>query len=187
MKPILSMDFDGVISGYQSGWQGADVISDPPVPGAIEFLRAAQEYFTVAIFSTRSHQAGGLEAMQEWLKTSARVVYGGGDLNWLNDIAWPTVKPPALVGIDDRVLTFDGTWPDPAKLIDFKPWNKRDDDSKAFNVEQWSIDTATRFMDTFPHLQIKDSEPVYWLAQELRAALAGEPSPDGAGLRGSST
>ena len=38
MKTIL-LDFDGVIHSYTSGWKGAGVIPDPPVPGAIDFLR----------------------------------------------------------------------------------------------------------------------------------------------------
>lgn len=29
-KPILCLDFDGVIHSYASGWKGADVIPDPP-------------------------------------------------------------------------------------------------------------------------------------------------------------
>ena len=37
-KPTLCVDFDGVIHSYISGWKGADVIPDPPVPGAIEAL-----------------------------------------------------------------------------------------------------------------------------------------------------
>ena len=45
--PILALDFDGVLHSYTSGWQGADVISDPPVPGAIEFLMEAVEHFEV--------------------------------------------------------------------------------------------------------------------------------------------
>ncbi len=40
-------------------------------------------------------------------------------------IDYPTAKPPALVTIDDRALTFDGTWPDMSTLQNFKPWNKR--------------------------------------------------------------
>ena len=38
-KPILCLDFDGVIHSYASGWKGADVIPDAAVPGAMEFLR----------------------------------------------------------------------------------------------------------------------------------------------------
>jgi hypothetical protein len=32
-KPILCLDFDGVLHSYTSGWKGAAVIPDPPVPG----------------------------------------------------------------------------------------------------------------------------------------------------------
>ena len=38
---------------------------------------------------------------------------------------FPETKPPAFVGIDDRVLTFEGEWPSMEQLLAFKPWNKR--------------------------------------------------------------
>ena len=41
-KPILCLDFDGVIHSYTSGWKGARIILDPPVPGALDFILAAQ-------------------------------------------------------------------------------------------------------------------------------------------------
>jgi hypothetical protein len=53
-KPILCLDFDGVIHSYSSGWKGAAVIPDPPVPGALPFIVAAMEKFTVAIHSSRA-------------------------------------------------------------------------------------------------------------------------------------
>ena len=34
-KPIVVLDFDGVIHSYKSGWKGADVIPDEPVPGPV--------------------------------------------------------------------------------------------------------------------------------------------------------
>ena len=43
----------------------------------------------------------------------------------LGRIEWPTEKPPAMVTIDDRALTFDGTWPEIEDLLAFQPWNKR--------------------------------------------------------------
>lgn len=61
-KPILCLDFDGVIHSYVSGWQGAAVIPDAPVDGALDFIANAVSRFKVAIYSTRSHQPGGREA-----------------------------------------------------------------------------------------------------------------------------
>lgn len=118
-RPILCLDFDGVIHSYTSGWKGADVISDPPVPDAIRFMREALEHFRVVVYSSRSGQPGGIEAMQAWLRRHA------GDLDWFAAIEWPTEKPPALVTIDDRAVTFTGTWPDMQSLLEFKPWNKK--------------------------------------------------------------
>ena len=117
-KKTLCLDFDGVIHSYTSGWQGADVISDPPVPGAIDFIRKALGTFTVAIYSSRSHEAGGIEAMQWWLRKHA-------EPGLVAEIEFPQYKPSAFITIDDRALTFDGTWPDIATLKAFQPWNKR--------------------------------------------------------------
>ncbi|MHB1328002.1 MAG: hypothetical protein ACYC2K_07355 [Gemmatimonadales bacterium] len=45
--------------------------------------------------------------------------------NVVREILWPLHKPPAMVTIDDRALTFTGEWPDLADLKAFQPWNKR--------------------------------------------------------------
>lgn len=121
--PILCLDFDGVIHSYTSGWQGAAVIPDPPVPGALEFIKAAQEHFTVAIFSSRSHQENGIGMMQVWLSDHCiKQNLGGG---WIQQIEWPTHKPSAMITIDDRAITFTGEWPTMDALKSFKPWNKK--------------------------------------------------------------
>lgn len=44
---------------------------------------------------------------------------------FFGEIRWPTEKPAAMISIDDRALTFDGTWPALDTLKTFKPWNKR--------------------------------------------------------------
>lgn len=128
-KPILCLDFDGVLHSYASGWKGADVIPDAPVPGAIAFIKEASEHFRVAIFSSRSNQEGGITAMQGWLRDNAGISGWGESVpippSWFMEIEWPTEKPPALVTIDDRAITFDGTWPAIETLKGFKPWNKR--------------------------------------------------------------
>lgn len=140
--PILCLDFDGVIHSYTSGWKGADVIPDPPVPGAMKFLRDASQHFDVQIFSSRSHQAGGVQAMADYIvKHMAAWMLdedARGDLSsrradisaeefLANELSFPLEKPPAMVTIDDRALTFSGNWADydPQDLLNFKPWNKR--------------------------------------------------------------
>lgn len=126
-KPILCLDFDGVIHSYSSGWKGADVIPDPPVDGAIAFMLGALREFDVVIFSSRSNQTGGLSAMQDWLQHHAgQCWHESPDGPGLEDVRFVTEKPPALVTIDDRALTFDGTWPSFDSLKNFKPWNKRE-------------------------------------------------------------
>jgi hypothetical protein len=122
-KPILCLDFDGVIHSYKSGWKGADVIPDPPVDGAMDFISRALEHFRVSIFSSRSGHSDGIYAMRKWLRK-----------HWLDlglpsdreeEIEWATEKPAAFITIDDRALTFDGTWPAIETLKEFQPWNKR--------------------------------------------------------------
>jgi len=129
-KPILCMDFDGVLHSYSSGWQGAATISDPPVPGAFNFLMNATEYFEVHVYSSRSNQTGGIEAMQAWMihHISAEYVIlpEDADVFVKNILYWPTSKPAAMIGIDDRAITFTGEWPDLNELRRFKPWNKKE-------------------------------------------------------------
>ena len=126
-RPILCLDFDGVLHSYTSGWQGASVVSDPPVPGAIDFLREAVGHFRVAVLSSRSHQPGGGQAMREWLGRhiiAAEPDVVTQDPPWFAAIEWPTEKPPAHVTLDDRAVTFTGEWPPLDELLAFRPWNK---------------------------------------------------------------
>lgn len=146
-RPILALDFDGVLHGYQSGWQGARHIPDPPVDGAIAFLAEAVDVFEVAIHSSRSRYWGGRRAMRCWLERQLV------DYFWIGEavrqrkpslfthadyeehytlaaryivrrISFPLWKPAAHVTIDDRAITFTGTWPSMEELRAFKPWNK---------------------------------------------------------------
>jgi hypothetical protein len=123
-KPRLCVDFDGVLHSYKSGWQGAHVCADPPVPGAIAFLREATEHFEVYVHSSRSHQKGGRDAMRAYLLEWAQLE-GDEDLMWLNKIRWPNEKPAAFVTLDDRAICFTGTFPSVEEIKNFKPWNKK--------------------------------------------------------------
>ncbi len=131
-KPILCVDFDGVIHSYASGWKGATVIPDPPVPGALKWLWAATEWFNVQVYSSRSKEPLAVEAMQLWLRTHATKELGAEHpMAWEPGPAHPITfaheKPAAFLTIDDRAICFDGDWSeiDPADLLNFQPWNKR--------------------------------------------------------------
>lgn len=79
------------------------------------FLWQATDHFRVAIYSSRSGQSGGILAMRSWLSRHFREHWAADRTtadDKLAEIEWPTEKPPALVTLDDRALTFDGTWPD---------------------------------------------------------------------------
>ena len=117
-KPILLLDFDGVLHSYTSGWQGVEAIPDPPVPGAEAFLRQAVEHFEVMVYSSRSRYANGRNAICAWM-----VRWFPGDL--CGQISIPANKPAAFLTLDDRAICFEGVWPRPAELLKFKPWNKR--------------------------------------------------------------
>jgi len=151
-RPILSLDFDGVLHSYTTPWKNARTIPDEPVPGALEFLVAAQDAFQVAIHSSRSHQWLGRAAMKRWLR--GHLVAAAGTsyddcATFLRDhiaesmfadpwadeaaatvrrivgkISFPLFKPPATVTLDDRALQFTGDWPDLKVLQRFRPWNK---------------------------------------------------------------
>jgi len=128
-KPILCIDFDGVLHSYTSGWQGAGVANDPPVEGAAEFLHAATARFTVAIYSSRSKSLAGRWCMQRYVRKhldTATTFSPDHEGDFVSDVLrWPWFKPSAFITIDDRALTFDGTWPALDALAAFQPWNKR--------------------------------------------------------------
>ena len=118
---ILCIDFDGVIHFYSSPWAGADMILDGPVDGAIDWLTrlVADEDFMVCIYSSRSKEPNGVIAMRDWL------LLHGMSRATLNEIDFPTEKPAAFLTIDDRAICFEGAFPTPYDMKEFKPWNKR--------------------------------------------------------------
>lgn len=124
-KPIVCLDFDGVLHSYASGWRGADVIPDAIVPGAIQFLDVAVSEFTISIYSSRSGQPNGIYAMQTWLRLNLyRAMEQQRADEIMEAIQWPTEKPPALVTIDDRAITFTGVFPSLSQIRSFRPWYK---------------------------------------------------------------
>ena len=113
----IAVDFDGVIHSYTSPWVSADVIPDPPVPGAIEWLNEMDKKFHVIIFTTRGKTAGGRIAVADYLREHG---YHTSTHNVTAE------KPPALIYLDDRAVRFEGENFPTADQIhrEFVPWNK---------------------------------------------------------------
>ncbi len=138
-KGLMSVcvDFDGVLHSYKSGWKGADVIPDPPVEGAMPWLieLSSDGRFEACIYSSRSKEPGGIEAMREWLRHHFKQFFlaagvGRYDANgWadrhLRRLRFPTQKPAATMTIDDRAFCFEGSFPTLEWIAGFRPWNKR--------------------------------------------------------------
>lgn len=116
-KPILCLDFDGVIHRYDKKWKGAEIIEDGPVDGAFEMIYEYMEHFKVHIYSTRSNAGRGIDAMVQWF------AYHGFER--LDELYFPMEKSPALLTIDDRAFCFEGTFPSVEWIKKFKPWNKK--------------------------------------------------------------
>lgn len=115
MAKTVVLDFDGVIHSYTSGWKGVDVIPDPPVEGIKEAIEEIRKQYKVVIVSTRCFQEGGLEAVKKWLNKYNITV---------DEVL--AHKPPAIVYVDDRAITFDGNAKDLLRKIKtFKTWQGR--------------------------------------------------------------
>ena len=182
-KPILCLDFDGVIHSYSSGWKGAAVIPDAPVAGAMQFIWDATNHFRVAVFSSRSNQPGGLDAMQAWLQHHFRTFWGTHATqadDKFSDIEWPKEKPAAMITIDDRAITFDGTWPRIEDLKAFQPWNKRPfgatgdfPQGQLNDHDQGGINIGVAYDKLDGIVRVEFGKPVAWL---------GLPPPEAIGL-----
>lgn len=124
----LVLDWDGTIYSYASGWKGVSVMDDPPVPGALDFIREAMQHFSVCIYSARSSSPEGRLAMHDYLVENWAKHFGMTEeeaMEELVPIRWPLHKPYAFVSIDDRAIQFCGVWPSMETLKTFKPWNRQ--------------------------------------------------------------
>lgn len=118
-KPILCLDFDGVVHSYERGWQDG-AICGTLTPGFVPWALNALSHFKLVIYSSRSATLEGREAMRAWLTSQLN-----GSLLSVFDVSLAHEKPPAWLTIDDRCITFRGSWEQlrPEVLRDFKPWN----------------------------------------------------------------
>src|SRR5689334_15343017 len=120
-KPVgerytIAVDFDGVLHSYTSPWVDAETIPDPPVEGAIEWLREIETKFNVVIFTTRGKTKEGQHAVRYWLHENG----------WESgmDVMVTAEKVAALIYIDDRAWRFEGKFPSAREIHAARPWNK---------------------------------------------------------------
>lgn len=103
----IAIDFDGTITQYE-GWKGWEH-TDPPIEGAIAFIKALSQIDDVVIFSVRAGYDEGKKAIQEWV-----------DENGLTDhIKGITAKklPQFIVMIDDRGIRFENNYREILKQV----------------------------------------------------------------------
>lgn len=146
-KPILCIDFDGVIHSYTSKWKDATTIEDPIVPGFFEWAQEAHQVFRLVVYSSRSKEQSGIIAMRKyllekfivWCDNRKLTSYADAEVDELDNIklkaegGLPFIlyfaheKPAAFLTIDDRAICFKGDWSklDPEEMRNFRPWNKR--------------------------------------------------------------
>lgn len=120
-KKTILIDFDGVLHSYTSKWEGPDVIPDPPVPAAINWLRGLLDHddFDPQVYSSRSKYPEGIAAMKRWF-----LAHGLSEEH-ITRLPFPTEKPGAWLTIDDRAICFEGIFPNVDELNDFVPWNRK--------------------------------------------------------------
>lgn len=130
-KPIICIDFDGVIHSYERGWQNGEIYGTV-VPGFFEWVERVRDHFKLVIYSSRSKDDDGIIAMGTWLHKQRNTwIKTGGNRNPTEplEIEFAHEKPPAFLTIDDRAIQFRGIWEDTdldvESLKAFKPWMHR--------------------------------------------------------------
>lgn len=94
-KRVL-VDFDGVLHSYVQGWTGPEP-TDPPSPGALEFVRELVDAgLDVIVFTTRAATPQGMDATVRWLAE-----HGFPELNVTYQ------KLPAVCTVDDRAVRYE--------------------------------------------------------------------------------
>jgi hypothetical protein len=97
-KENIAVDFDGVIHSYTSHWIDDDIIPDPPIPGAIEWMKEISKHYNIIIFTMRGRSMKGRAAVLDWLYTHG----------YTSTLVVTDVKPLAVLYIDDRGYRFTG-------------------------------------------------------------------------------
>jgi hypothetical protein len=111
---LVCVDFDGVLCERPpKNPLRFDGLPGAPIDGAFAYLEALLLCgWRVAVHSPRSRTVAGVRCMIDFFAE-----HGHADL--AGRIAWPTHRPAAWLTISDRVLPFDGRFPQPMTLHRF--------------------------------------------------------------------
>ena len=113
-RPVICLDFDGVIHRHLLGWHGRGVIPDVPVDGAQEAIKRLRRRFVVVVHSGRCASEDGIAAIERWLVKHGIHV----------DMVCAT-KPLAEVYVDDRAIQFKGNWDATMReIMAFRHWQQ---------------------------------------------------------------
>ena len=112
---MISIDFDGVIHDHSKcKFTNEWTIQGDLIPGAKEAINQLSEKYNVVVISTRCNNPDGRYAVIKWLELHSINVYDVADY-----------RPPSLITVDDRAITFNGNWNQTLEDIKrFKPWYK---------------------------------------------------------------
>ena len=110
-QKTVCLDFNGVVHSYTTPWKDIYTIADGPVEHTAWAIKSLRNIgYRVVVFSARSDP----DAILDWLDK--------------HDIEVDEVcskKPGASVFVDDKAVTFRGSWADTiVDIQEFKQWNK---------------------------------------------------------------
>lgn len=116
-RPLLCLDFDGVIHDYQEGWKNGGIYGHVTI-GFWEWAERAAQMFRLVVYSSRSKTQDGIDGMKAWMRREHPHQVLPDYFEFANE------KPPAFITIDDRAIQFQGDWGalDPNILRSFEPW-----------------------------------------------------------------
>jgi hypothetical protein len=112
----IAIDFDGVIHAYSRGWADG-TIYDPPLPGAIDGLRALMERDAVFVFTTRYALQVALWLKEFGFDACCDIDPDRTFWNERGRLLVTDRKLAATVYIDDRGLRFE-SWPQALTALD---------------------------------------------------------------------
>jgi hypothetical protein len=174
--PILCLDFDGTVNQYNKGWNNGDLDGVELTPGFFDWAQEARKHFNLVIYSSRSSSTGGRYAMftwlnEQWFAWAPSTITD--DTLQMTDFEFAHEEPPAFLTIDDRAIQFCGDWRawwlEPARLVQFKPWNQGGDTNCKEPVS--ALEMAARDQDDSQrhvfHLTPKDGAALGLIAVAL--------------------